>query len=88
MLLAVAVGYVNSQNVETVTAQAKANIALEESKQRIKIYEVFEEESRLLLSILECKIKIDQIRKAYPQQPVNVAAPAPVPVPMADPNTE
>ena len=81
-----AIGVVFSQSTAMVSVQAKANLALEEAKERVEIYRVYEEENRLLLSIMECKIKIDRINRAQAalNQKQDVVT-TPAKPPMADP---
>lgn len=82
-ILVVLAGIGISQSLTGVEA-AKANLALEEAKERIVIFRVVEEEWRLKVSILKHQIEYARIQKALtPKVDPNALA---IP-PLADPNS-
>lgn len=82
-ILVVLAGMAISQT-PTGVEKAKANLALEEARERIVILRVVEEEVRLKVSILKNQIDLARIQKALTPKAAdpNLAIP-----PLADPNS-
>ena len=66
-LVALFSGYANSQM--TQLEQAKADVALEEAKERLVILRVVEEEVRLKVSIIEHQARLAQYQRALTPKP-------------------